>query len=362
MLFGEKIFFAIYAMCYTARVLEIATLMNEKKTQNTNEPILQENPNRFVLFPIEHQDIWEFYKNAVANFWTVEEINFSEDLKDWAEKLHKDEKHFITHILAFFAASDGIVNENLAEDFLSAVQYTEAKFYYGFQVAVENIHSHTYSLLIDTYVRDKKEQNYLFNAIETIPSVKKKADWALRWVDNGSFVERLLAFSIVEGIFFSGSFCSIFWLKSRGLMPGLSFANELISRDEGLHRDFACLLYRNHIVNKLPEETVLNIVKEAVEIEKEFIIESLPVRLIGMNSDKMAQYIEYVADHLLVELGLQKTYNVENPFDFMEMISLQGKTNFFERRVSEYQKAGVATKGEEKEKNTRHTFDLHEDF
>lgn len=328
----------------------------EKSHQN--EPLLQENKSRFVLFPIQHDDIWEFYKFAVANFWTPEEINFNEDLVHWEEKLTDDERHFIKYVLAFFAASDGIVNENLAEDFCGAVQYTEAKFFYGFQIAMENIHSHTYSLLIDTYVKDSEEQKFLFNAIETIPSVKKKADWSLRWIDEGTFVERLIAFAAVEGIFFSGSFCAIFWLKNRGLMPGLSFSNELISRDEGLHRDFACMLYKDHVQNKLPEEEVLKIVKDAVEVEKEFITESLPVRLIGMNSDKMKEYIEFVADHLLTELGLPKEYNTENPFDFMDMISLEGKTNFFERRVSEYQKAGVASDDEA----TSEKFSLDEDF
>ena len=324
------------------------------------EPFLAENKDRFVLFPIKHNDIWEFYKMAVANFWVPEEINFSDDVAHWRDRLTDDERHFVKHILAFFAASDGIVNENLAEDFLSQAQYTEAKFFYGFQVAVENIHSHTYSLFIDTYVSEKKEQEYLFNAVETIPSVKKKADWALRWIDQGSFVERLIAFAIVEGIFFSGSFCSIFWLKNRGLMPGLSFANQLISRDEGLHRDFSCMIYREHIVNKLPEKQLYDIIRGAVAIEKEFITESLPVRLIGMNSDAMAQYIEYVTDHLLVEIGLPKLFNVTNPFDFMDMISLEGKTNFFERRVSEYQKAGVATGSDQG--GEQHDFNLDQDF
>ena len=320
-----------------------------------NEPLLQPNKNRFVLFPIEHEDIWEFYKIAVANFWVPEEINFAEDLKDWNEKLNDNERHFITHILAFFAASDGIVNANLAEDFIGKVQYTEAQFFYGFQIAIENIHSHTYSLLIDTYVKDQKEQDYLFSAIDTIPAVKKKADWALRWIVKGDFVERLLAFAIVEGIFFSGSFCAIFWLKNRMLMPGLAFSNELISRDEGVHRDFACLLYRDHIVNKLPEEKIYATIREAVEIEKEFLTEALPVRLIGMNADSMSQYIEFVADHLLLELGLQKIFNSENPFDFMDMISLEGKTNFFEKKVSEYQKAGVVDEDNKE-------FNLDEEF
>ena len=320
------------------------------------EPILQENKNRFVLFPIEHDDIWAFYKKAEASFWTAEEIDLDADLVDWANKLNDDERHFIKHILAFFAASDGIVNENLAENFLSEVQYTEAKFFYGFQVAIENIHSETYSLLIDTYIKDNKEKDMLFNAIETLDCVKKKAEWALRWIDNGSFAERLVAFAAVEGIFFSGSFCSIFWLKKRGLMPGLSFSNELISRDEGLHCDFACLLYNNHVENKMTKQQIQEIIVDAVNIEKEFVTDALPVKLIGMNADLMQQYIEFVADRLLVELGNDKIYNVENPFDFMEMISLQGKTNFFEKRVGEYQKAGV-TSGKESS-----SFSLDEDF
>ena len=310
------------------------------------EPILKENPNRFVLFPIQHSDIWEMYKKQEASIWTAEELDLASDLTDWSNKLNDDERFFIKHVLAFFAASDGIVNENLAENFLSEVQYTEAKFFYGFQIMMENIHSETYSLLIDTYIKDSKEKDYLFNAIETFEPVKKKADWAMRWIDNGSYAERLIAFAAVEGIFFSGSFCSIFWLKKRGLMPGLTFSNELISRDEGLHCDFACLLYNNHLVNKLPKEDVRKIIADAVEIEKEFVVESLPVRLIGMNSDLMCQYIEFVADRLLVELENEKIYNASNPFDFMDMINLQGKTNFFEKRVGEYQKAGVLNKNE----------------
>jgi ribonucleoside-diphosphate reductase beta chain len=320
------------------------------------EPILKENPNRFVLFPIEHSDIWEMYKKQEASIWTAEELDLSPDLVDWDSKLNDDERFFIKHVLAFFAASDGIVNENLAENFLSEVQYTEAKFFYGFQIMMENIHSETYSLLIDTYIKDTKEKNYLFNAIETFEPVKKKAEWAMRWIDNGSYAERLVSFAAVEGIFFSGSFCSIFWLKKRGLMPGLTFSNELISRDEGLHCDFACMLYNNHLVNKLPKEQVQKIIADAVEIEKEFVTESLPVRLIGMNSDLMSQYIEFVADRLLTELGNDKIYNASNPFDFMDMINLQGKTNFFEKRVGEYQKAGVLNN----ENNT--TFSLDSDF
>jgi ribonucleoside-diphosphate reductase beta chain len=305
------------------------------------EPILEKNNSRFVLFPIVHDDIWSFYKRAEASFWTAEEIDLSPDLIDWENKLTEDERYFIKHVLAFFAASDGIVNENLAEHFLSEVQYTEAKFFYGFQVAMENVHSETYSLLIDTYIQSTADKAHLFNAIDTLDCVKRKADWALRWIDKGSFAERLVAFAAVEGIFFSGSFCSIFWLKKRGLMPGLSFSNELISRDEGLHCDFACLLYNNHLENKLSKEQVKEIIMDAVAIEKEFVTDAIPVRLIGMNSDLMGQYIEFVADRLLMELGNEKVYNTANPFDFMDMISIQGKTNFFEKRVGEYQKAGV---------------------
>jgi len=311
------------------------------------EPILQENKNRFVLFPIEHHDIWEMYKKQQACIWTAEEIDLAQDLNDWRNKLTDDERYFVKNVLAFFAASDGIVNENLAENFVSEVQYTEAKFFYGFQIMMENIHSETYSLLIDTYINDPEEKNRLFNAIETIPAVKKKAEWALRWVDSPNFQERLVAFAAVEGIFFSGSFCSIFWLKKRGLMPGLSFSNELISRDEGMHCDFAVMLHNNHLVNKVSEARIREIIISALEIEKEFITESLPVRLIGMNSELMKQYLEFVADRLLVDLGCSKMYNSENPFDFMMNISLQGKTNFFEKRVGEYQKAGVMNKAED---------------
>lgn len=321
--------------------------LNEILPKNTdsNEPILSENKNRFVLFPIEHDDIWNFYKRSEASFWTAEEIDLHADLVDWNEKLNDDERHFVKHVLAFFAASDGIVNENLAENFLAEVQYTEAKFFYGFQVMMENIHSETYSLLIDTYIKDSVEKDKLFNAIETLDCVKKKADWALNWIDNGSFAERLVAFAAVEGIFFSGSFCSIFWLKKRGLMPGLSFSNELISRDEGMHCDFACLLYTKHLVNKMPKKTVEKIITDAVDIEKDFVTDALPVKLIGMNAELMQQYIEFVADRLLVELGNDKVYHATNPFDFMDMINLQGKTNFFEKRVAEYQKAGVNKAG-----------------
>ena len=324
----------------------------------SDEPILRDNKDRFVLFPIQHHDIWKFYKQAEASFWTAEEIDLSHDLRDWAN-LNDGERHFVTHVLAFFAASDGIVNENLAEHFIAEVQYTEAKFFYGFQIAIENIHSETYSLLIDTYVKDPKEKDSLFHAIDTMDCVKKKADWALRWISNGSFQERLIAFAAVEGIFFSGSFCSIFWLKKRGLMPGLSFSNELISRDEGLHCDFACHLYIKHVVNRLPEERVIEIIRDAVKIEQEFVTDALPVNLIGMNSQLMCQYIEFVADRLLHELVGKKIYGATNPFDFMEMISLRGKTNFFEKRVAEYQKAGVM-KSTEKEAAPK--FSLNEDF
>lgn len=320
------------------------------------EPILKENKDRFVLFPIVHNDIWSFYKKAEASFWTAEEIDLGADLWDWENKLNDDERHFIKHVLAFFAASDGIVNENLAENFVRQVQYTEAKFFYGFQIAIENIHSETYSLLIDTYIKDPVEKDKLFHAMESIDCVKRKANWALNWIENGSFAERLVAFAAVEGIFFSGSFCSIFWLKKRGLMPGLTFSNELISRDEGLHCDFACLLYAKHMVNKLPKETVTKIITEAVAIEKEFVCDALPVRLIGMNAALMSQYIEFVADRLMDELGNPKVYNVSNPFDFMDMINLQGKTNFFEKRVGEYQKAGVLSTKEDNK------FSLDEEF
>jgi ribonucleoside-diphosphate reductase beta chain len=322
---------------------------------NIQEPLLTENNDRFVIFPIKHDDIWQYYKNAEASFWTAEEIDLSQDLRDW-NNLNDNERHFISHILAFFAASDGIVNENLAVNFLSEVQYAEAKFFYGFQVMIENIHSETYSLLIDTYINDQAEKARLFTALDSIDCVRKKGEWALKWIESDNFVERLIAFAAVEGIFFSGSFCSIFWLKKRGLLPGLTFSNELISRDEGLHTDFACLLYNNHIVNKMDPSRIIEIITDAVAIEQEFVMDALPVDLIGMNAKLMAQYIEFVADRLLNSLGVEKYYNSSNPFDFMEMISLQGKTNFFEKRVAEYQKAGVKNEGEGK------TFSLDEDF
>jgi ribonucleoside-diphosphate reductase beta chain len=296
------------------------------------EPILQENKNRFVIFPIKHHDIWEFYKMMEASFWTAEEIDLSQDLNDWNNKLSEDEKYFVKHILAFFAASDGIVNENLAENFVNEVQYAEAKFFYGFQIMMENIHSETYSLLIDTYVKDEAEKTELFTAIDVFPAIKKKAEWALKWIESDSFAERLIAFAAVEGIFFSGSFCSIFWLKKRGLMPGLTFSNELISRDEGVHCDFAVHLHNHHLVNKVPKERIREIIVDALNIEREFITESIPVSLIGMNATLMTQYLEFVTDRLLVELECEREYNTPNPFDFMDMISLQGKTNFLERK------------------------------
>jgi len=320
------------------------------------EPLLEDNKDRFVLFPVKYHDIWEMYKKAEASFWTAEEIDLSPDLVDWSTKLNDDEKHFIKHVLAFFAASDGIVNENLAVNFMREVQFPEARCFYGYQIMIENIHSETYSLLIDTYIKDPVEKDRLFHAIDTVPAVKKKADWAMRWIGEGTFAERLIAFAAVEGIFFSGSFCSIFWLKKRGLMPGLAFSNELISRDEGLHCDFACLLYTHYLKNRMPEEKVREVITNAVEIEKEFVTEALPVKLIGMNAELMCQYIEFVADRLLVALGCSKVYNAANPFDFMELISLQGKTNFFEKRVGEYQKSGVTSQRDQ------NVFSLDEDF
>ncbi len=335
---------------------QLLLLIQKNYSMSTNsEPILQENKDRFVLFPIQHNDIWDMYKKAEASFWTAEEIDLSPDLQDWEKKLNDDEKHFIKHVLAFFAASDGIVNENLAVNFMREVQWPEARCFYGFQIMIENIHSETYSLLIDSYIKEQKEKSYLFHAVDTVPCVGKKAEWALKFISNGSFAERLIAFAAVEGIFFSGSFCSIFWLKKRGLMPGLSFANELISRDEGLHCDFACLLY-SKLKNQLPKEKVTEIITSAVIIEHEFVRDAIPVKLIGMNADMMCQYIEFVADRLLVALGCEKKYNATNPFDFMEMISLQGKTNFFEKRVAEYQKAGVRSTKQD------NIFSLDEEF
>ena len=318
------------------------------------EPILAHNPHRFVLLPIQHPDLWQQYKQHKASFWTAQEIDLESDLADWWS-LSSGERHFISHVLAFFAASDGIVNENLAVNFMREVQIPEARCFYGFQVAMENIHSETYALLIDTYVQKQDEKDYLFNAIDTIPAVKEKANWALRWIEQGNFAERLVAFAAIEGIFFSGSFCALFWLKKRGLMPGLTFSNELISRDEGLHCEFACSLY-HMLKQRLSSETVHAIISDAVRIEKSFICDALPVSLIGMNAELMSQYIEFVADHWLDALGYSKLYNTKNPFDFMDMISLEGKTNFFEKRVGDYQKAGVLGAKSEQ------VFSLEEDF
>lgn len=306
------------------------------------DPILAPNQDRFVLFPIEYPQIWEMYKKHMAVFWTAEEIDLAADQTDW-EKLNDQERHFISHVLAFFAASDGIVNENLALRFYNDVQIAEARCFYGFQIAMENIHSETYSLLIDTYIKEPKEKDRLFNAVANLPCVARKAEWAMKWINSDkSFAHRLVAFAAVEGIFFSGSFCAIFWLKKRGLMPGLSTSNEFISRDEGLHCEFACLLH-NLLgeESRLNHQTITEIVTEAVEIEKEFITQALPSSLIGINAQSMTQYIEFVADHWLQQLGAPKNYNSANPFEWMEMISLEGKTNFFEKRVSEYQRPGV---------------------
>ncbi|KAI4118792.1 MAG: hypothetical protein LQ345_001185 [Seirophora villosa] len=341
------------------------------KPEEANEPLLQENPQRFVLFPIKYHEIWQMYKKAEASFWTAEEIDLSKDLHDWNNRINDDEKYFISHILAFFAASDGIVNENLVERFSGEVQIPEARCFYGFQIMMENIHSETYSLLIDSYIKEQKQRAYLFNAIETIPAIRKKADWAIKWIQdkNSTFAQRLVAFAAVEGIFFSGAFASIFWLKKRGLMPGLTFSNELISRDEGLHTDFACLLF-SHLNNRPSKQAVQDVITEAVTIEQEFLTEALPCALLGMNATLMKQYIEFVADRLLVALGNQKVYNSPNPFDFMESISLAGKTNFFEKRVGDYQKSGVMAstkqKGEEdkpeKEFENGGDFNFDEEF
>ena len=305
------------------------------------EPILIENPNRFTIFPIDHPDLWQFYKMAESSFWTAEEIDLKDDIDHWNTRLDDDERHFIKMILAFFAATDGIVNENLVQEFMNEVQLSEARCFYAFQIAIETIHGETYSLLIDTLIKDKNEQKHLFNAIHTVPSINKLSSWALSWITNTkSFAERLVAFACVEGILFSGPFCALYWLKQKGVMPGLTFSNELISRDEGLHMTFACHLYKNFLENKLSKEEVYQIVTEAVDFEIEFINESLPCRLIGMNSMMMTEYIQFVADHLIVLLGYPKKYNSKNPFKFMDLISLDGKTNFFERRVGEYSRAG----------------------
>merc|ERR1719247_1275716 len=321
------------------------------------DPLLMENPHRFVMFPIQYHEVWEMYKKHEASFWTAEEIDLSQDLKDW-EKLSDSERHFIKHVLAFFAASDGIVLENLAAQFSTEVQIPEARAFYAFQMAMENIHSETYSLLIEQYIREPAEKEQLFNAIETMPAVRDKAQWAIQWMQKeNSFAERIIAFAAVEGILFSGSFCAIYWLKKRGLMPGLTFSNELISRDEGLHTEFACMLY-SMLQNKLPDETVHGIIKGAVAAERKFICEALSCDLIGMNSELMNRYIEFVADRLLTALGHPKIYGASNPFDWMELISLQGKTNFFEKRVGEYQKAGVMASATEGAENVAFSLDV----
>lgn len=318
------------------------------------DPILTEDLSRFTAFPIVYHDIWELYKKQVSCFWTPEEVDLSKDHTHW-EQLTDDERYFIKHILAFFASSDGIVNENLGVRFMNEVQISEARSFYGFQIMMENIHSETYSLLIDTYIKNDVEKNQLFNAIETFSCIKKKAEWALKWIgdEEADFATRLVAFACVEGIFFSGAFCSIYWLKKRGLMPGLTFSNELISRDEALHCQFAVLLH-SKLQEKCPQERIKQIIEEAVLIEQEFICEALPCRLIGMNSNLMKQYIEFVADRLALQLRCAKIYNTPNPFDFMELISVEGKTNFFEKRVAEY---ALATKT-----NNADTFDMSLDF
>jgi len=340
------------------KMAKIESTVVVKKIKKKSK-LLVPDPGRFVIFPIEHLPIWKMYKKHQACFWTAEEIDLSHDTKDW-KKLTPNEKHFIKNVLAFFAASDGIVLENLVKRFLKEVQLSEAKCFYGFQLAMENIHNETYSLLLDTYIKDKAEKTRLLTSIQTIPCIQKKAEWALEWIDSSeSFEERLVAFAAVEGIFFSGSFCAIFWLKKRGLMPGLTFSNELISRDEGLHCDFACLLYNSYCDKRLSEERIGEIFRAAVTIETEFVCKSLPVGLIGMNAAMMTQYIQFVADRLLVSLKHKKIWGVTNPFDWMEMISLQGKTNFFEKRVGEYQKAGVMA-SMNKEDNS--AFDIDVDF
>ena len=308
---------------------------------NDNEILLKENPYRFVLFPIQYPEIWDYYEKSLASFWVTAEIDLHYDMVDWETKLTANERYFISNILAFFSSSDGVVTENLAARFMKEIQIPEARAVYAVQIMIETIHSQTYSMLIDTLIKNLTERDRLFKAISTIPSIKKKADWALKWISSSeSFAERLVGFAAVESIFFSGAFCSIFWLKKRGLMPGLCFSNELISRDEGVHCDFACLLY-GMLNNKLDQSVIYNIIGEAVEYEKEFITESLPVSLIGMNAVLMKEYIEFCADRLIYELGYKKLYHTANPFNFMELISLQGKTNFFERRTSEYQRSGV---------------------
>jgi len=323
------------------RAAPLSRISAEFRELEKSDPLLVENPTRWVMFPIQYPQVWEMYKKHEASFWTAEEIDLSQDTKDW-DTLSTNEQHFIKHILAFFAASDGIVLENLSGAFAVEVQLPEARAFYGFQIAMENIHSETYSLLIEQYIKDPAEKDMLFDAIHTMPPVQDKAEWAIQWMnkDNCCFAERIVAFAAVEGVLFSGSFCAIYWLKKRGLMPGLTFSNELISRDEGLHAEFACMLY-GMLENKLPEDVVHGIIRGAVDVERKFICEALSCDLIGMNSELMTKYIEFVADRLLAALGHSKLFGSSNPFDWMELISLQGKTNFFEKRVGEYQKAGV---------------------
>jgi len=343
----------------------VSRVSEEYRALERSDPLLKENLHRWVMFPIQHREIWEMYKKHEASFWTAEEVDLSQDAQDW-DRLTDPERYFIKHVLAFFAASDGIVLENLASRFSTEVQVPEARAFYGFQIAMENIHSETYSLLIDNYIKDPAEKDAMFNAIQTLPPVKEKAEWAVQWMNKKNcFAERIVAFAAVEGVLFSGSFCAIYWLKKRGLMPGLTFSNELISRDEGLHAEFACLLY-SMLENRLPEDIVHEIIRGAVEVERRFICEALSCDLIGMNSELMTKYIEFVADRLLAALGHSKLFGSTNPFDWMELISLQGKTNFFEKRVGEYQKAGVMssvspTSGGNGQDNSK-SFALDEDF
>lgn len=342
---------------FAYNISEMTTNQYQHAESEKEEFLLKENKDRFTLFPIKHTDIWKAYKKAEASFWTAEEMDLSKDPNDW-ERLTENEQYFIKHILAFFAGSDGIVNENLVQNFADEVQVPEARCFYGFQIAIENIHSEVYSILIDKFITNNDEKRNLFSAIHTIPCIKKKAQWALNWFDRtkNSFAERLVAFATVEGIFFSGSFCAIYWLKKRGVMPGLTFSNELISRDEGMHTDFAVLLY-SKLTNKLSRDTVYDIIGDAVRIEKEFINEAIPCALIGMNSDLMSQYIEFVADRLITQLGYPKLYNTENPFDFMQLISIENKINFFEKRVGEYSLSNVNVDGEKEDQIT-----FNEDF
>jgi len=346
------------AMSHETDSAPLSRISAEYRRLEQEDPLLVENPRRWVMFPIKHNEVWEMYKKHEASFWTAEEIDLSQDLKDW-DSLAASEQHFIKHILAFFAASDGIVLENLAGQFSTEIQIPEARAFYGFQMAMENIHSETYSLLIEQYIKDPIEKDQVFDAINTMPAVREKANWAIQWMNNeNSFAERVIAFAAVEGVLFSGSFCAVYWLKKRGLMPGLTFSNELISRDEGLHAEFACLIY-SMLQNKLPEDVVHDIIRGAVVVERKFICEALSCDLIGMNSELMTRYIEFCADRLLTALGHSKLYGATNPFDWMELISLQGKTNFFEKRVGEYQKAGVMTSTNSEEEKG---FSLDVDF